>query len=365
MHNFVSGVEKCYKPNPFHNIAHAASVVHATFMMTKTTRIDGYLRPLDKLALLTAAYCHDIDHPGTNNQYEVNSLSPLALLHGDSAVLERHHIAKTFQVLLRDGQGANNILAGLTPGRFADARKTIIDAILATDMSGHIKHCAETARIAKKASSGCSHRRGRGRGSGYLPRGWGAWRDREGERGVLWWGQRAQVSQDDGPRCAWGKGGGRGFTVSTNPPCPLPGYPTNIRAGGSLRELSPRRKNVARWRGDECGSESGGWEGRGRGTSGGRGGGGRGSGGVHSSADLFSKHKAEDRSFLTQTLMHCADLSGQVMEISVALEWGRRILEEFSNQAEMEATKGLPVTCAVSRDPEVVLKGQLFFLTRV
>lgn len=35
-----------------------------------------------------------------NNDYEVNTLSPLALQHGDSSVLERHHVFVTFQVLL-------------------------------------------------------------------------------------------------------------------------------------------------------------------------------------------------------------------------------------------------------------------------
>lgn len=33
-----------------------------------------------------------------NNDFEVNSLSPLALQHGDSSVLERHHVFTTFQV---------------------------------------------------------------------------------------------------------------------------------------------------------------------------------------------------------------------------------------------------------------------------
>lgn len=36
--------------------------------------------------------------PRNNNDYEVKSLSPLALQHGDSSVLERHHIFVTYQV---------------------------------------------------------------------------------------------------------------------------------------------------------------------------------------------------------------------------------------------------------------------------
>ncbi|CAN0518554.1 unnamed protein product, partial [Ectocarpus sp. 12 AP-2014] len=41
---------------------------------------------------------------------------------------------------------------------------------------------------------------------------------------------------------------------------------------------------------------------------------------------IFSVDKAEDRSFLTKTILHCADLSGQLLNNDLALEWGRRIL---------------------------------------
>ncbi|CAM9664543.1 unnamed protein product, partial [Ectocarpus sp. 13 AM-2016] len=97
MQNFLRGVERRYRPNPFHNLTHAVSVTHASFTIVKTTQVNSLLRPLDKLALLVAAFCHDIDHPGNNNAYEVNSLSPLALQHGDSSVLERHHVFVTYQ----------------------------------------------------------------------------------------------------------------------------------------------------------------------------------------------------------------------------------------------------------------------------
>lgn len=36
-----------------------------------------------------------------NNDYEVNSVSPLALQYGDSSVLERHHVFVTYQVKQR------------------------------------------------------------------------------------------------------------------------------------------------------------------------------------------------------------------------------------------------------------------------
>ncbi|CAN0201643.1 unnamed protein product, partial [Laminaria digitata] len=152
LRSFVRGVEEQYQPNPFHNLTHAVSVAHAAFTIVSTTRIDSLLRPLDKLALLVAAFCHDVDHPGNNNAYEVNSLSPLALQHGDSSVLERHHVFVTYQILLQKG-GANNIFSELTKAQFRDARQTIVHAILATDMSGHMQHCADVFQFAQRAKT--------------------------------------------------------------------------------------------------------------------------------------------------------------------------------------------------------------------
>ncbi|CAM9718648.1 unnamed protein product, partial [Ectocarpus sp. 13 AM-2016] len=150
MWSFLRAVERRHPPNAFHNLTHAVSVTHASFTIVKTSRADSLLRPLDKLGLLVAAFCHDIDHPGNNNAYEVNSVSPLALQYGDSSVLERHHVFVTYQVLLEEG-GANNIFSGLTRIQFRDVRHTIVQAILGTDMSDHMQHCADVFQFALKA----------------------------------------------------------------------------------------------------------------------------------------------------------------------------------------------------------------------
>lgn len=49
----------------------------------------------------------------------------------------------------------------------------------------------------------------------------------------------------------------------------------------------------------------------------------------------------------------------------LALEWGRRILEEFRLQAALEASAGLPVTAVASGDIETTMKGQHFFAAKV
>jgi hypothetical protein len=97
---FVSAVRSKYHDNPFHNFFHAFSVLHAVFMMLIHTQAGSLLTKLDVFATLVAAFCHDIDHPGHNNAYEVNSVSELALRHNDDAVLERHHAHTAFTVIL-------------------------------------------------------------------------------------------------------------------------------------------------------------------------------------------------------------------------------------------------------------------------
>ncbi|CAM9877935.1 unnamed protein product, partial [Hapterophycus canaliculatus] len=60
-----------------------------------------------------------------------------------------------------------------------------------------------------------------------------------------------------------------------------------------------------------------------------------------------------------------ADLSGQVLDNHLAVEWGRRILEEFQLQATLESNAGLPLTTVASSDLETTMKGQHFFASKI
>ena len=42
-----------------------------------------WLSSLDVLVLVLASLCHDVRHPGTNNVFQVNTESRLALLYND------------------------------------------------------------------------------------------------------------------------------------------------------------------------------------------------------------------------------------------------------------------------------------------
>lgn len=61
---------------------------------------DTIFRDLEGLMLLTSAVCHDLDHRGTTNSFQMASESTLASLYSsEGSVMERHHLAQTLCTL--------------------------------------------------------------------------------------------------------------------------------------------------------------------------------------------------------------------------------------------------------------------------
>ncbi|TNN03691.1 hypothetical protein fugu_000720 [Takifugu bimaculatus] len=56
-----------YKNNPFHNFRHCFCVTQMMYSMICLCSLQEKLSQLDILILMTAAVCHDLDHPGFNN----------------------------------------------------------------------------------------------------------------------------------------------------------------------------------------------------------------------------------------------------------------------------------------------------------
>jgi hypothetical protein len=154
--SFLGGVLEGYATvdNPFHNFYHGWDVFRTSYFFLRPPgmngaggSIGGGMKSagnagalLDKLTIfsaLIAALCHDIAHTGKNNQFEVNSGSPLAMMHNDDAVLERHHAQTTLSLLkLPENEGVLQQLSSEETRRF---RKIVITVILSTDMSQHFK----------------------------------------------------------------------------------------------------------------------------------------------------------------------------------------------------------------------------------
>ncbi|KAK7068669.1 cAMP-specific 3',5'-cyclic phosphodiesterase 7B [Halocaridina rubra] len=67
--------------NPYHNAIHAADVTQAMHCYLQEEKIQQYMTPLENLAALVAAVCHDLDHPGVNQPFLIATDNHLAALY--------------------------------------------------------------------------------------------------------------------------------------------------------------------------------------------------------------------------------------------------------------------------------------------
>nr|XP_012310217.1 cone cGMP-specific 3',5'-cyclic phosphodiesterase subunit alpha' isoform X2 [Aotus nancymaae] len=128
-------VRKGYRAVTYHNWRHGFNVGQTMFTLLMTGRLKKYYTDLEAFAMLAAAFCHDIDHRGTNNLYQMKSTSPLARLHG-SSILERHHLEYS-KTLLQDE--SLNIFQNLNKRQFETVIHLFEVAIIATDLALYFK----------------------------------------------------------------------------------------------------------------------------------------------------------------------------------------------------------------------------------
>lgn len=89
---------------------------------------------LEVLILLTSCICHDLDHPGYNNIYQINAKTELAIRYNDISPLENHHCSVAFRILENEDC---NIFKSFGSEDFKQVREGMIRCILATDMARH------------------------------------------------------------------------------------------------------------------------------------------------------------------------------------------------------------------------------------
>ncbi|KAL4635488.1 calcium/calmodulin-dependent 3',5'-cyclic nucleotide phosphodiesterase 1A [Arapaima gigas] len=73
--SFVEALEVGYSKykNPYHNLTHAADVTQTTHFLLLHTGITHWLTELEILATVFAAAIHDFEHPGTTNNFQIQS----------------------------------------------------------------------------------------------------------------------------------------------------------------------------------------------------------------------------------------------------------------------------------------------------
>ncbi|VDP80077.1 unnamed protein product [Echinostoma caproni] len=131
---FILMVRRGYRDPAYHNWMHAFSVCHFIYVCGMNLPLAGdYLTDMEFFALFVASLCHDIDHRGTNNSFQLQSKSTLAALYSsEGSVLERHHFSQTICIL---NTKDCNVFESLTEKVLLDR---IRDIILATDLAHHL-----------------------------------------------------------------------------------------------------------------------------------------------------------------------------------------------------------------------------------
>ncbi|KAM4050655.1 rod cGMP-specific 3',5'-cyclic phosphodiesterase subunit beta [Anomaloglossus baeobatrachus] len=132
---FMYAMKKGYRRVTYHNWRHGFNVAQTMFTLLMTGKLKRYYTDLEAMAMVTAGFCHDIDHRGTNNLYQMKSQHPLAKLHG-SSILERHHL-EFGKVLLADE--SMNIYQNLNRRQHEHVIHLMDIAIIATDLALYFK----------------------------------------------------------------------------------------------------------------------------------------------------------------------------------------------------------------------------------
>ncbi|XP_071786244.1 cGMP-dependent 3',5'-cyclic phosphodiesterase-like isoform X3 [Asterias amurensis] len=145
--NFCQLVKRGYRDPPYHNWYHAFSVGHFCFLLYKNLNQLNMLKEIEIFALLVSCICHDLDHRGTNNSFQVHSQSVLAALYSsEGSVMERHHFSQAMCILNTDGC---NIFENLSRDDYQNVLDLMQDIILATDLAHHLRIIKELKQMAE------------------------------------------------------------------------------------------------------------------------------------------------------------------------------------------------------------------------
>ena len=102
-------------------------------------------------SLMIAAVSHDLEHPGVNNQFLVNSQSSLATLYNNKSILEKHHAFRAFELMLHPGI---DLLAVFSKEEYDAFRHQVMSLILATDLAQHNDFVASLSALPSAEDGG-------------------------------------------------------------------------------------------------------------------------------------------------------------------------------------------------------------------
>lgn len=130
--NMVSIVHSRYNENKYHSFTHACHVLaNCAKILEDMVRQYPKISKAEGLALLFAAFIHDVGHLGVSNDALVCEGHTLALLYSDQSVAEMHSLASGFEVI---DEANNDIRVGFSPDERKIFRSTVIELVLSTNI---------------------------------------------------------------------------------------------------------------------------------------------------------------------------------------------------------------------------------------
>ncbi|XP_024939186.1 dual 3',5'-cyclic-AMP and -GMP phosphodiesterase 11 isoform X3 [Cephus cinctus] len=145
---WLLSVKKNYRNVTYHNWRHAFNVGQMMFAILTATQWWKIFGEIECLALMIACLCHDLDHRGTNNSFQIKASSPLAQLYSTST-MEHHHFDQCLMILSSQG---NQILSNLSPEEYSRVVKVLEEAILSTDLAVYFRKRGAFLSLARAGS---------------------------------------------------------------------------------------------------------------------------------------------------------------------------------------------------------------------
>ncbi|KAL1465015.1 hypothetical protein WDU94_004612, partial [Cyamophila willieti] len=147
---WLLSVKKNYRNVTYHNWRHAFNVAQMMFSIIISTQWWKIFGEIECLALLIACLCHDLDHRGTNNSFQIKASSPLAQLYSTST-MEHHHFDQCLMILNSAG---NQILSNVSPDEYSRIIKVLEEAILSTDLAVYFRQRGSFLSLVKSGTHG-------------------------------------------------------------------------------------------------------------------------------------------------------------------------------------------------------------------
>ncbi|DBB02619.1 TPA: putative 3',5'-cyclic phosphodiesterase pde-3 [Trebouxia sp. C0006] len=153
---YLQQIEQGYNPLiPYHNSVHVASVVQITHMLLTRGGVmkSNAMTRLQQLATYIAAFIHDFQHGGVNNDFLIKTFHPLAMTYNDISPLENHHLASAL-VLLHQPQHLFLSKERVSAEQVGTMRGVTISEVLGTDMKKHFDITSRFQMLLKCADIG-------------------------------------------------------------------------------------------------------------------------------------------------------------------------------------------------------------------